>query len=717
MEEENKNLDSETQQLIDRDKIRIENINLNAKSKAAVSEGLSSRNLPTIEALKYCELMLLVGKKLRKGLHKGRDLWCSLFVFWNVVLSLLALALLITAEFQTKYRLTLLGLGGTTFLLAVLATHGVGGHWRNGSRGWQFFQPFRGGVPFVLTQALAWSLFGLTLLPWAAPIVIISVATAHRRSMDHGGCQWVDFSNEIESQSFWPPGLLMTAGVCGFLSETLVALSLWLFSSTSSVSDATTMSTEKLKTPKFHSDQALSKSDVTSDSSSLALKKFSKPTSDQNQMDLRPESSTHSESLDSVAKEADSREISNTLVLCPPSGGVLIQDLDDHPVSLPHIPQMENIVTSFSQKLNKCTAIHSSAVVEPFHWTANQKKIAKVGPWRVPSASLFDYFWWIRVRVQSLVMFSLIYCNHIFLILLIVSPFVGLPTKWAITAMCIMSVIYWPTYWSNPEESGRRMWKAIQGPVSRWLEEASLLHFGGILIVRESKDPLPPSGRYIFGFHPHGLFPAFISWIHLTSSWRTLFPGVQPVGLGASVIFRVPILRDLNLWAGMRKVSRKVFRKALMEQRSVILCPGGQSELAHHVTQHRKRVTLCARHKGFVRMAIETGSSLVPIFSFGESQLFDNLISWPSVQRYTYKRIGFPFPFLPFGFLGFLPLPRGRPVVLVVGEPIAPLRTTEVPTVEEVDLLWERYFSAIREIYDTHKARFGYEEIELGFEL
>lgn len=62
----------------------------------------------------------------------------------------------------------------------------------------------------------------------------------------------------------------------------------------------------------------------------------------------------------------------------------------------------------------------------------------------------------------------------------------------------------------------------------------------------------------------------------MTGAWRRLFPGVNPVGLVATAIFKVPILRDLNLWGGLREVSRASFRRALDEKNAVMICPGGQ---------------------------------------------------------------------------------------------------------------------------------------------
>jgi hypothetical protein len=60
---------------------------------------------------------------------------------------------------------------------------------------------------------------------------------------------------------------------------------------------------------------------------------------------------------------------------------------------------------------------------------------------------------------------------------------------------------------------------------------------------------------------------------------------------------------------------------------------------------------------GFVRIAIEEGASLVPMVTLGEVNSLGNLIDWPAMQRWTYKRLGFPLPFVIAGKYGVLPLP------------------------------------------------------------
>ena len=55
-----------------------------------------------------------------------------------------------------------------------------------------------------------------------------------------------------------------------------------------------------------------------------------------------------------------------------------------------------------------------------------------------------------------------------------------------------------------------------------------------------------------------------------------------------------------------------------------------------------------SRHKGFIRIAIKTGATLLPIFCFGDTKLMDNVNMKP-LQRKSKNIIGFPFPFVPYG--------------------------------------------------------------------
>ena len=73
---------------------------------------------------------------------------------------------------------------------------------------------------------------------------------------------------------------------------------------------------------------------------------------------------------------------------------------------------------------------------------------------------------------------------------------------------------------------------------------------------------------------------------------------------------------------------------------------------------------------GFIRVAAEEGASLVPVAVLGEASTLRNLIDMPWLQLWTYKRLGFPVPYLLVGRWGITPFPRQTCLRFVVGEPI-----------------------------------------------
>ena len=177
-------------------------------------------------------------------------------------------------------------------------------------------------------------------------------------------------------------------------------------------------------------------------------------------------------------------------------------------------------------------------------------------------------------------------------------------------------------------------------------------------------------------------------------------------------------MRDVAMWAGARNVSRNVFLKSLREQGAVVLCPGGQAELVEHVGGDGDDVvTLCTRHRGFIRIAIEENAHLVPVFVFGESQATRNIIKWKAAQRWTYKRLGFPMPFLPGGFKGFLPIPAPLPLSFVVGEPIKVPEPGPGGTALEEDVLrtCDEYYQRIRDLFERYKVSSGFPHLRLVF--
>ena len=123
------------------------------------------------------------------------------------------------------------------------------------------------------------------------------------------------------------------------------------------------------------------------------------------------------------------------------------------------------------------------------------------------------------------------------------------------------------------------------------------------------------------------------------------------IPMSASVTHLIPLMRDCLATLGSREVGRAAVANALSRGESIALVPGGQAEMflsRSKIAKGADAVHIIRRHKGFVRMALMNGTSLVPMYSFGETELMDN-IELPAMQEFFKQRLGFPIPFIPMG--------------------------------------------------------------------
>ena len=175
-------------------------------------------------------------------------------------------------------------------------------------------------------------------------------------------------------------------------------------------------------------------------------------------------------------------------------------------------------------------------------------------------------------------------------------------------------------------------------------------------------------------------------------------------------------MRDLGQWLGARECTRECIGKALDDGVSVVLVPGGQAEI-FSTRSWGTDVAVYRGHKGFVNLAMRHRARLVPVFSFGEWEIMDN-VYLPALQRRTRKWFGFPMPFWPYGLCG-LPLPRKPPhgITVVVGRPI------ELPLAKDGDIdddavrkCHDLYFTALHDLFERHKAAAGYPKHAIRFD-
>jgi len=114
-----------------------------------------------------------------------------------------------------------------------------------------------------------------------------------------------------------------------------------------------------------------------------------------------------------------------------------------------------------------------------------------------------------------------------------------------------------------------------------------------------------------------------------------------------------------------------------------------------------------------VKLAFQTGATLVPCYLFGNTKL---LSLWTggslghNFLRNLSRKIGFAFIVF-WGRFG-LPIPYRTTILGVMGKHI-PVPVKENPTQEEIDTVHEELLQAMVQLFDDYKASYGWENKKL----
>lgn len=216
---------------------------------------------------------------------------------------------------------------------------------------------------------------------------------------------------------------------------------------------------------------------------------------------------------------------------------------------------------------------------------------------------------------------------------------------------------------------------------------------------------LDPTRQYIFGVHPHGIHCWPLNVLAFEGGpFDKVFPGLTGknlTGLCATVLFKLPIVRELFLMMRYIDARREVANACLLEGQSIYVCTGGEQESME--TKVGEDIVVLSKRKGFVRLALSHGADLVPVYGAGVSDLYTTYSFMDRIRKKVQKSFGVALPIF-HGRWG-TPLPYKVPLRILIGEPIA----TPTPLVKGaqvdpklVDEYHLKYITALKAMHAKH---------------
>eukprot|EP00899_Mesostigma_viride_P029039 jgi/Mesvir1/931/Mv17489-RA.1 len=303
----------------------------------------------------------------------------------------------------------------------------------------------------------------------------------------------------------------------------------------------------------------------------------------------------------------------------------------------------------------------------------------------------------------------------------------------SIIAGTILVLIVSSSWW--PMKICGKPWQAF---LDSWIFNAWLSYFNFEMVVEDpldtSHDPTTghPKKKYLFAELPHGVFPHG-EFLSMSLASRFL-PTHNVTGVGASVLFGVPLLRYIFAWLGTVPATSQNISACFESGSHVGVTIGGIAEM-FMVSTTQERIYLRKR-KGFVRVAIKNGAAIVPIFFFGNSLLYGLvgakndpvhaaaspkpkptlLLTRAStalrhLMMRASRKVHMSLLFF-YGMLGPITVPYHRPIKMVLGKAI-PVVQMDEPTQEEVDRLHALFVKHVEELYEKHRPEWEHRPLSI----
>lgn len=162
-----------------------------------------------------------------------------------------------------------------------------------------------------------------------------------------------------------------------------------------------------------------------------------------------------------------------------------------------------------------------------------------------------------------------------------------------------------------------------------------LVDYYPVTITKSEEHELDPKKNYLFVPVPHGIWSIATYFVFGTifDTTRKLYPDHVSQSTGLSIFYKIPFYREIILWLGARSCAAEALIYALTKPSGgniLSLVVGGAEEAFYSWPGTYK--TIIKRRKGFIKIVLKTGASLVPVIPFGINDDFYYQIQHPYLR-------------------------------------------------------------------------------------
>mmetsp|Transcript_24511 Transcript_24511/g.28906 ORF Transcript_24511/g.28906 Transcript_24511/m.28906 type:complete len:325 (-) Transcript_24511:187-1161(-) len=245
---------------------------------------------------------------------------------------------------------------------------------------------------------------------------------------------------------------------------------------------------------------------------------------------------------------------------------------------------------------------------------------------------------------------------------------------------------------------------------------AGAAKYFGIQVTFEDEDAVRncTGAAPIFASEPHDILPYNLFAFNRCLNIIPEEVGQTLKGLVTGAVYKIPFMRQVYSWNETEPVDKKSFRYHLKNRKAVVFVPGGVQEVIMLDPNRPQDLVLYLKsRKGFIKLALENGNPIIPVFCFGLDKSYGYWIPRGNFFNQMSRTIGFvPLVFwgrfgIPFG------IPRATRLHNVIGKPIEiPCEGSEVKN-ESVEKYHALFLTEMEALFERHKEAEGYGDRKL----